>query len=185
ERGETIGLLDDDTRVRFELRVRQLALEQLSGTAQTAERILHLVRELADDAPRQALLREQRSLAPHLAVAVCVDELEQQHALVLERARAAIEDELAARHARAELAQAEGQARRQRTPAERDELRRRMHEIADRVTRDAARADAEQRLGREVQVRDHQVLVEDDERGREALQDAAGVDALAAAAVRS
>src|SRR5690606_38993335 len=94
-------------------------------------------------------------------------------------------DELAARHARAELAQAEGQARRQRTPAERDELRRRVHEIADRVTRDAASADAEQRLGREVQARDHQVTVEDDERGREPLHDAAGVDALAAAAVRS
>jgi murein DD-endopeptidase MepM/ murein hydrolase activator NlpD len=167
-----------------ELGLRQLALEQVRSAAQAAEGILHFVRKLATDPPRQTLLRDERGLATHFTVTMRVDELEQQEALILERPRTAIEDELSAGHPRAQLAQAESETRGERAPAQCDEFRRRMNEIADRAPRHASGADAEQRLGRDVEIRDHQVLVENDERGREPLQHAAGIDAAAAAAIR-
>src|SRR5262249_46759654 len=55
-------------------------------------------------------------------------------------------------------------------PAQRDELRGRMHELADRAPGHAAEADAEQRLGRGVHLRDQQRLVEHDDRRGETLE---------------
>ena len=45
QRGEAVGLTDDDAGVFAQVLV-QFALEQLRGAAQAAERILDLVREL-------------------------------------------------------------------------------------------------------------------------------------------
>ena len=61
--GEPIGLADDDTRVLAQRRIEQLALEQLRGAAQAAQRILDLVRELTNHETAAAELREQRVLA--------------------------------------------------------------------------------------------------------------------------
>ncbi len=44
ECGKPVGLLDDDARVGLLVRIGQLALEQLGRAAESAERILHLVR---------------------------------------------------------------------------------------------------------------------------------------------
>jgi hypothetical protein len=62
------------------------------------------------------------------------------------------------------------QSTRECTLAQRDELARRMQQLADRSADDAARADAEQRLGGAIQKRNRESFVEDDERGREALK---------------
>ena len=107
ERREAVRLLDDHARVRRELGIGQLPLEQLRGAAQPAERIFHLVRELANDPSRQLLLRDERRLAAHLAVALGIEELEQKKALVLERRGAAVEHDLVIADARRELAEPE------------------------------------------------------------------------------
>ena len=61
--GEPVRLADDDARVLAQRRIEQLALEQLRRAAQTAQRILDLVRELANHETAAAELREQRVLA--------------------------------------------------------------------------------------------------------------------------
>ena len=75
---EPVGLADDDARVLAQRRIEQLALEQLRGAAQAAERVLDLVRELADHEPAAAELREQRVLAGQAPVLGDVLDLEQQ-----------------------------------------------------------------------------------------------------------
>ena len=78
ERRESVRFVDDHARVRLLLGVRQLSLEQLRRAAQSAERILHFVRELANDAARQPLLRDERGFAAHAAVALRVEQLEHE-----------------------------------------------------------------------------------------------------------
>jgi hypothetical protein len=48
QRLQPVGFLDDDLRVLAQLRPFQLALEELRRAAQAAERVLDLVREIAD-----------------------------------------------------------------------------------------------------------------------------------------
>ena len=76
--GEPVGLADDDARVFAQRRIEQLALEQLRGAAQAAQRIFDLVRELANHQPAAAELREQRVLARQAPVLRDVLDLEQQ-----------------------------------------------------------------------------------------------------------
>src|SRR5690606_13187390 len=110
ERGETIRLVDDDLRVLTKLRRRQLTFEQLRGTAQPAERVLHLVRELAHDSARQTLLREQVELAADAPIPLRVEELEQDPRLGIDRLGPAVDDQLPVAGLRLELAQAEREA---------------------------------------------------------------------------
>src|SRR5690606_10086757 len=95
ERRQAVRLVDDDLRVLAQLRRRQLPLEELRRAAQSPERVFHLVRELADDPARQALLREQIELAANSALALVIEELEQQAWLGIERHGSAIDDQLA------------------------------------------------------------------------------------------
>ena len=94
---------------------------------------------------------------------------------MLERRGAAVEHDLVIADARRELAKTERQPRRERAPAQRDEICGRMHELADRTPRHSAHAHAEQRLGGRVHLRNQQGLVEHDESGSEALEYLAGV----------
>ena len=59
---------------------RQLALEQLRRTAQAAERVLDLVRELARHHAAAALLHEQRRVARHARGLGRVGDLDQHAA---------------------------------------------------------------------------------------------------------
>jgi hypothetical protein len=61
QRLQAIRLADDHLRVLDELRPVELALEQLRGAANAAERILDLVREAADELPIRLLLLVDRS----------------------------------------------------------------------------------------------------------------------------
>ena len=81
ERLQPVGLADDHLRVFDELRPVELALEQLRGAADAAERILDLVREAADQLAVRLLLLEQALLARDLQLLVDVAELEQQRGL--------------------------------------------------------------------------------------------------------
>jgi len=65
QRSKAIGLADDHGRVLVQRRVLQLALEELGGAAQAAERILDLVRELPDHRAASAELGEQRVFAEY------------------------------------------------------------------------------------------------------------------------
>ena len=174
ERGEPVRLLDDDARVRLLLGIRQLPLEKLRRAAQSAERILHLVRELANDAPRQPLLRDELRLAPHAAVALRVEELEDQRVLVVEQRHATVEHDLALADSRRELVEAEREPRRERALAQREQLLGRVHDVGERAPHRAPRADAEQILGRGVQIGDEQAVVEHDECRRQPLEDVIG-----------
>ena len=78
--GEPIGLADDDARVLAQRRIEQLALEQLRGAAQAAQRILDLVRELTNHETAAAELREERVLTRQPAMLRDVLDLEQEAA---------------------------------------------------------------------------------------------------------
>ena len=78
ERLQPVGLADHDLRVFDELRPVELALEKLRGAANAAERILDLVREIADQLAIGLLLLVEALLARDLQLLVDVPELEQQ-----------------------------------------------------------------------------------------------------------
>ena len=81
ERLQAVGLADDDLRVFDQLRPVELALEELRGAADAAERIPDLVREIADQLAVRLLLLVQPLLARDLQLLVDVPELEQQRGL--------------------------------------------------------------------------------------------------------
>ena len=63
QRLQPVGLLDDDLRVFAQLGSVELALEQLRRAAQAAQRVLDLVREVADQLAVGLLLVDQPLLA--------------------------------------------------------------------------------------------------------------------------
>ena len=85
QRREPIGLGDDHGGVFMQRRFLQLAFEQLRRTAQATERILDLVRELANHGAAAAELREQRVLARDALVVRGVGELNQHAAAAARR----------------------------------------------------------------------------------------------------
>ena len=105
--------------------------------------------------------------------------------LVVEQRDAAVEHELAVADARGELVQAEREPRRERALAQHEQLLRRMHDVRERAPDRAPRADAEQVLGRGIQIRDEQRLVEHDERRRKPLEDVVGARRAARTPARS
>ena len=185
ERREAVRFLDDHARVRLLLRIRQLPLEELRGAAQSAERIFHLVRKLADDAARQPLLRDEIGLAPHAAVAFSVEKLEDERVLVVEQRHAAVEHDLALADARSELVQTEREPGRERALTQHEQLLRGMHDFGERAPDRAPRAHAEQVLGGGIQIGDEQAVVEHDERRRESLQDVVGARSATRAPARA
>ena len=62
-RGQAVRLADDDLRVFLQRGALQLALEQLGGAAQAAERVFDLVGELADHQAAAVEARDQIVLA--------------------------------------------------------------------------------------------------------------------------
>src|SRR5262245_50461735 len=105
------------------------------------------MRELPNDAPRQALLSDELRLAPHAAIAFRVEELEDQRMIVVEQGDAAVEHELAIADACRELVQAERQSRRERALTEHEQLLRRVHDFRERAADRSPQADTEQTLG--------------------------------------
>ena len=90
------------------------------------------MRELADDAPRQPLLRDELGLAPHAPVALDVEELEHQRVLVVEQRHATGEHDLALADSRRELMEAEREPRSERALAQREQLLGRVHDVGER-----------------------------------------------------
>ena len=78
ERLQAVGFADDHLRVFDERRPVELALEELRGAANAAERVLDLVREVPDQLAVRLLLLVQALLARDLELLVDVAELEQQ-----------------------------------------------------------------------------------------------------------
>ncbi len=78
EAAQPVRLADDDGGVFLQPRVVQLALQQLRRAAQSAERVLDLVRELANHEPAAVGAGAQFALARDALPGARVDELEQQ-----------------------------------------------------------------------------------------------------------
>jgi hypothetical protein len=78
EAAQPVGFADDHLRVLDELRAVELALEQLRGAANAAERILDLVRQAANQVAIRLLLLEQALLARDLQLLIDVAEFQQQ-----------------------------------------------------------------------------------------------------------
>src|SRR5204863_7819443 len=70
------GLLHDDLREFAQLRVRELALEELCRSADPAQRILDLVREVAHELAVRELLLYQSGLARNLELLLELAEFE-------------------------------------------------------------------------------------------------------------
>ena len=75
---QPVGFVDDDLGIFAELRVVEFAFEQLRRTADAAERILDLVRQIADQFAVGLLLFEQALLARSLNLLVDRPQFEQQ-----------------------------------------------------------------------------------------------------------
>ncbi len=78
QRGQAVRLTDDDLRVFLQRGALQLALEQLGGAAQAAERVFDLVGELPDHEPAAVQARDQVVLARDALPLGGIGELEQQ-----------------------------------------------------------------------------------------------------------
>src|SRR5512132_4322630 len=78
KRLQPVRLADDHLRVFDQGRPIQLALEELRGAADAAERILDLVRETANELTVCLLLFEQSFFARNLELLVDVAKFEQQ-----------------------------------------------------------------------------------------------------------
>lgn len=170
ERGETVRLGNDDLGVALQLAARELALEQLRGTAHAAERILDLVRELPNDLLRQALTRHEATFADDLALARMVVQLD-QHALTgIERRRAAVEAQVAASSPRLQCPQADRYALGDGPLAELDELVGTLDDLAERMTDRLPVTETEQILRCQIEVRDDELCVERDDRDAETAE---------------
>jgi len=75
--------------------------------------------------------------------------------------------------------QVEREARSQRALTQRHELRSGMNDLDERATDSAPRADTEQRLGGRVQVRDEQLIVEQNDGRGQAAQNVVRIRAAA------
>src|SRR3981189_2548582 len=75
---EPIGLADDDAGVCAQAGIQQLALEQLRGAPQTAERIFDFMGKLPDHQPAAAELRQQGIFAYQAPVLRDVLDFQQQ-----------------------------------------------------------------------------------------------------------
>src|SRR5882672_2966402 len=92
ERLQAVGLLDDDPGVFAQARSVQLALEKLRRAPQSAEWVLDLVREVADQFPVCPMLRHALLLALDAQSLVDRAQLEQKSRLLeVDRSNDAIE----------------------------------------------------------------------------------------------
>jgi hypothetical protein len=126
-------------------------------------------------------LGDERHFAADLPVPFGINELENQAALRIEWRRTAVKHHFTVADARVELTKTERQASTQGALAQGDKLRRGMHQLANGPADDPSRAHAQETLGGRVQVDDRKRVVEDDDGGREPLEDVVGVGLSACA----
>ncbi len=117
-----IDLVDDHTRVLGQWTVVELPLQQLRGTAHAAERVLHLVRELAHDLARNLPLGDQFRLLPQALIERRIGHFEQQTAALDIGVQPAIEHQWLRQRAAGEITQAEAEIRLQRALTQVDQL---------------------------------------------------------------
>ena len=75
---QSIGFLDDDLRILMKRRSIELAVEKLCGTAYSAQRILDLVREIADQLAIRLILIEHPFFTLDTPLLVDMPELDQK-----------------------------------------------------------------------------------------------------------
>ncbi len=152
QRGEPVGLADDDLRVLLQRRALQLALEQLRGAAQAAERVFDLVGELADHQAAAVEAREQVVLARDALPLGGVGELEEQVRagdLAFERRDGDVERAGIARRAggaHGELAVGDALARLERAAQDAGQAVAIVQEIGERAAARLVQAEGEQVL---------------------------------------
>ena len=172
ERLQPVGLADHHLRVFDQLRPVELALEELRRAANAAERILDLVREVADQLAVRLLLLVQPLLARDLQLLVDVPELEQQRGVVrVDRRHRAREVELRlAGDAELELLLGVGRAARDRLVDRGVEARGVGEDLPRAMADQMLLRELEQVLGGRVRVDDAARAIEQQHRGREQLE---------------
>jgi hypothetical protein len=152
----------------------------LRSAAHTAERILHFMRQLANDLPRYALASQQLTFPNNLALAGIVVQLEQHALSGLEWRSPTVEAQFATRHSRLQRTQADRDAIRQRPLAQFDQFVRADDDVGQTAPDRLALAQTEQVLCREIEIGDEQPFVERDDGNAETAQDAIGAGRFAA-----
>ena len=181
QRGEPVGLADDELRVFLQARRGQLALEQLRRAAQPAERVLDLVRELAHHQAAAVQARQQVVLARDALALRGVGELEQQ-LRAGEPAEGGDGDvqraQLARRAGRAhrDLAVGDALAGLQRAPQDAAEAVGVVQEVAERAAARHLQAEGEQVLRGDVGVHRAQLRIEHHDAGGQRIEQVRGIE---------
>ncbi len=179
--GEAVGLADDHLGVFAERGRRELALEQLRGAAQSAERVFDLVGELANHQAAAVEARQQVVVARDALALRGVGELEQQVRAGepqerghrdIERARLARRVGGLERH----FAVGETFAGLERAPEEGVQRAGIVQVIAEGAPTAHVEAEREQVLGRDVGVDRAQLRVQHQDPGRERIQELGRVE---------
>ncbi|OPZ04581.1 MAG: hypothetical protein BWZ09_01707 [Alphaproteobacteria bacterium ADurb.BinA305] len=169
---QAVGLGDDDVGEFAQLRVVELVLQQLGRAADAAERVLDLVREVADELAVGLLLVQQLLLARDAQLRVDRAEFEQQaHACGVDRRHRAVEPQrlgVAALHADVLAGVAPVGA--QRVVERRGQAGRAAEQAFERLAEQLAPADREQVLRARVEVADHQPGVDEHDRRRQQVE---------------
>ena len=181
QRGEPVGLADDDCGVFLQSRRRQLALQQLRRAAQPAERVLDLVRELANHEAAAVQAREQVVLARDALALRGVGELQQQLRAGEpgERGDGDVERaHLARRPGRAhrDLAVGDALAALERAPQDAAEPFGVMQEVAERAAARLLQAEGQQVLRGDVGVHRAQLRIEHHDAGGERIEQVRGIE---------
>ena len=178
ETGEAVGLADDDVGVFALFVVIELALEQLRGAANPAQRVLDLVGQLPNHLSPGAVLDQQRIFAADLRAASDVRDFDKQGSRRNGNRRdTAIDDPLFI----VNLGRREAQLVRVLVAGGGDaaenllHFRLVIHEAQQGLASRARTADAEYVFSGRVQVDDEQMLIQQDDARVQAVEDTAGV----------
>ncbi len=181
QRGQAIGLADDDAGVFTQVFV-QLALQQLRGAAQAAQRILDLVRQLPNHLPAGVEARHQFVLARDALALRGVGDLEQQIApleLAVERRHGDVDDAMLAAERtghHGHLAFGEGLAGLERAAHQRRQRIGFEHQRKKRLAARLVDAHGEQILRGDVGVHHAQVGIEYDDAGCQRADEVGGLE---------
>ncbi|MNN15572.1 hypothetical protein D3C81_1286800 [compost metagenome] len=170
---QAVGLLDDHVGVVLEARLRQLAGQQLGGTADAAQRVLDLVGQAAHQQAGGLLLGQLRFLLADAQQAVARVQLEQQQEAAQagnRRGGVVDRDVLAAGRHQLRFALGERVAAGHRLAQGGEAVGRLVAQFADEQALAALAADAEQHLGGRVHVFQAQFGIQQNDRGGEIVE---------------
>jgi hypothetical protein len=177
---QAVGFLDDHLGVLFQRLAGEFALQQLRRTADAAQRVLDLVRQVAHQFAVGLLLLGQLFLARGLQLLVDGAHLEQQARIAgLDRGDRAIDVKLHVLSAfDQDVVAGMAPVVLQRIVERGNQLRRLAHQSLQGMAEQLARAHGKQVLRRRVEVADDQFGIDQDDRRGQQVQPAEGAESF-------